>query len=234
MKKTPAFLSFILIAFSFLSCNSNSNSSANSSSPDSIRFKGQTLNILCWEGYADEAFTKGFEKKYGVTVQGTYYGSDDELVSKLSNGGDASYDIISPSSDVASYLIDANLVQPIDTSKISNWNNLAPQLKNLKDVRRGNNIYGLPFCWGPDYLVYNADKIKQTPDSWNIFWDPKYKGRVSLWDDISNIYLVAQIEGLDKTDQSVLYNLSDAQLSTIKQKLIDLKPQIRKYWAKAI
>lgn len=226
------FLFSLLVPALFLSgCKNTSETSAGAS--DSTAFKGKTLNILCWEGYADPAFAKGFEDKYGVTVKGTYFGSSDELVSKLQNGGDAAYDIISPSSDVASYLVDAGLVQPVDVSKLTHWNDLSPELKNLKDVVRDNSVYGLPFCWGPDYLVYNADKITTPPDSWTIFWDPKYKGKVSLWDDISNIYLVGQVMGYDKTDQSVLYNMSEDQLKECKRKLVELKPQIRKYWATA-
>jgi putative spermidine/putrescine transport system substrate-binding protein/spermidine/putrescine transport system substrate-binding protein len=88
------------------------------------RFKGKTLNILCWEGYADEAFTKAFADKYGVTVKGTYFGSSDELVSKLQSGGGSAYDLVSPSSDVASYLIDADLVQPVDLSKMGSSSGL--------------------------------------------------------------------------------------------------------------
>jgi len=216
--KTKLFSLSLIVLIAFMaSCNSGGNKIAQNAN-DSMSFKGQTLNILCWEGYADPLFTKTFEQKYGVTVKGTYYGSDDELVSKLQGGGDASYDIVSPSSDVASYLVDAGLVQPIDTSKISEWRNLSPQLKNLKDVVREGKSYGMPFCWGPDYLVYNADKVSPAPDSWNVFWDPKYKGKVSLWDDISNLYLVGQLMGWDKTDQSVLYNMNEDQLKQVKQK----------------
>ena len=83
MKKYFSVTAFIFSLISIISCNNATNDSqANSSQPDSIRFKGQTLNILCWEGYADPQFTKGFEDKYGVTVAGTYFGSSDELVSK--------------------------------------------------------------------------------------------------------------------------------------------------------
>jgi len=91
----------------------------------------------------------------------------------------------------------------------------------------------VPFTWGPDYLIYDADVIKEEPKSWNIFFDPKYKGKVSLWDDISNIYLIGQVLGLDKADPAALYNMTDAELAQVKKKLIELKPQVRKYWATA-
>lgn len=235
MKRLSSISAALAILVCLFSCNNSGNSSeqAQTTQPDSTRFKGQTLNILCWEGYADEKFTKEFEDQYGVKVTGTYYGSDDELVSKLQNGGTSSYDIISPSCDVASYLVDAGLVAPIDTSKISQFKNLSAYLLSLNDVVRDGKIYGVPFCWGPDYLIYNADVITEAPTSWNIFLDPKYKGKISMWDDISNIYLAGQLMGLDKSDKAALYNMTDDQLNQAKAMLIKMKPQVRKYWATA-
>lgn len=195
------------------------------------KFSGQSLNLLTWEGYADPKFTKGFEDKYGVKVNPTYFGSSDELVAKLKAGGGSTYDIISPSSDVAWMLIQSDMVEPIDPAKVSSFNELNEKLRGLSDVQKDGQLFGLPFTWGPDYLIYDADVIKEEPKSWKIFWDAQYKGKVAIWDDISNIYLMGQIEGLDKSDQSAIYNMTEEQLQSAKQKLIELKPQIRKYWA---
>jgi len=49
--------------------------------------------------------------------------------------------------------------------------------------------------WGPNPLLYDATAFAQPPDSWTIFWDPKYKGKISVWDDLSTVYLAAQILG---------------------------------------
>ncbi|HRH61537.1 MAG TPA: extracellular solute-binding protein [Chitinophagaceae bacterium] len=227
-------LSAIIFAFIFFaSCSGGGDAKNEPGANDVSKFKGATLNILCWEGYADPAFTKGFEDKYGVTVKGTYFGSSDELNSKLANGGGAAYDIISPSSDLAGEFVLRNLVAPIDTKAISQWDSLSPQLRNMNDVMKDGKVYGMPFTWGPDYLIYDADVVKTEPTSWKIFEDPQYKGKVALWDDISNLYLMGQVQGIDKTDPSALYNMTDAQLQSAKNELIKLKPQIRKYWATA-
>ena len=190
------------------------------------------MNLLTWEGYADPKFTKPFEAKYGVTIKYTYFGSSDELVAKLKSSAGV-YDVISPSSDVAYTLVQGGLVDPIDTSKISSFGELADALKNLDDVKKEGKIYGVPFTWGPDYLIYDANVVKEEPKSWKVFFDAKYKGKVSLWDDVSNIYLVGQLLGLDKEKQSALYNMTDEQLAEVKKKLVELKPQVRKYWATA-
>jgi len=52
-----------------------------------------------------------------------------------------------------------------------------------------------------------------------------------VWDDLSTVYLAAQILGFDKPDRSQLYNLTDDQLTAVRKKLIELKPNIRKIWA---
>jgi len=229
MKKIA--VSLLVITSLFFSCGKEKKEEAKA--VDLAALKGSTLNILAWEGYADASFTKVFEEKYGVTVKGTYFGSSDELVSKLQSGGGASYDVITPSSDVAGYIVSSDLVEPIDVEQIAAWKSLSPVLKDMKDVQKGGKTYGMPFTWGPDYLIYDADEIKETPTSWNLFFDPKYKGKIAMYDDISSIYLVAQLMGYDKKDQSVLYNMTEDQLLACKAKLVELKPQVRKNWASA-
>src|SRR4029077_4412746 len=51
------------------------------------------------------------------------------------------------------------------------------------------------------------------------------------WDELSSVYMAAQVLGYDKPDPSQLYNLSDAQLEAVKKKLIELKPNTPKYGA---
>jgi putative spermidine/putrescine transport system substrate-binding protein/spermidine/putrescine transport system substrate-binding protein len=62
-------------------------------------------------------------------------------------------------------------------------------------------------------------------------WDPKLKGKVSVWDDLSTVYMAAQVLGYDKPDPAHLYNLNDEELDAVKKKLIELKPNIRKIWS---
>lgn len=189
------------------------------------------LNLLVWEGYADESFVKEFEQANNVKVNAAYMGSSDELVAKLKGGGGDIYDIISPSSDLPDLLISQGLVTDIDISKIKTWNELSPKLRELPLINKNGKIYGVPFAWGPDPLLYDADVIKTPPTSLNDLWDPQYKGKVSVWDDLSTIYLAGQVLGYDKNDPSALYNMTDEQLAAVKAKLMELKPSIRKYWA---
>jgi len=190
-----------------------------------------TLNLLVWEGYADPTFIKAFEDKYHCKVSASYMGSSDELVAKLRGGSAGNYDVISPSSDVATSIASAGLALPLDLTKLPSYSQLSPQLTSLPLVRVNGNVYGAPFMWGPDPLIFDTTAFSHAPDSWAMLWDPKLRGKISVWDDLSTVYMAAQVLGYDKPDPAQLYNLSDQQLDAVKKKLIDLKPNIRKMWS---
>src|SRR4030088_3610056 len=193
--------------------------------------KTPTLNLLVWEGYADPSFVKAFEERQHCKVSASYMGSSDELVAKLRGGSAGNYDVISPSSDVATSIASAGLSSPLDLSKIPSYSQLSPQLTSLPLVRVNSQVYGVPFMWGPDPLIYDTSVFATPPDSWNVLWDPKYRGKISVWDDLSTVYMAAQVLGYDKPDPSRLYNLSDEQLEAVKKKLLELKPNVRKMWS---
>src|SRR5262245_31357015 len=96
--------------------------------------KTPTLNLLVWEGYADPSFVKTFEEQNHCKVSASYMGSSDELVAKLRGGSSGNYDVISPSSDVATMISQAGLAQPLDLSKLPAYEQLSPKLRSMQLV----------------------------------------------------------------------------------------------------
>jgi len=189
-----------------------------------------TLNLLVWEGYADPSYVKAFEEENHCRVSASYMGSSDDLVSKLRGESAGIYDVISPSSDVATMIASAGLAAPLDISKIPSYRQLSPQLTSLPLVKMNRQTYGVPFMWGPNPLLYDTSFFAKAPDSWSSFWDPKLRSKLSVWDDLSTVYMAAQVLGYDKPDPSQLYNLTDDQLEAVRKKLLELKPNVRKIW----
>jgi len=216
MKRCSLLLLLAAATFTFLSCN---------------RPKTHSLNLLVWEGYADPSFVHGFEEKCQCKVTASYMGSSDELVAKLRGGSAGNYDVISPSSDVATSIVKAGLAAPLDLTKIPSYSQLAPQLRSLPLVKKDGQVYGVPFMWGPNPLLYDTTAFPQAPQSWAALWEPKLRGKISVWDDLSTLYMAAQVLGYDHPDRDAIYNLTDDQLAKVKSKLLELKPNIRKIWA---
>jgi spermidine/putrescine transport system substrate-binding protein len=195
---------------------------------------GGELNFMVWEGYTDTLFTRPFEEACGVKVNATYMGSSDDLVAKLRAGGAETIDLISPSSDAATAIIEAGLAAPVDLKRVPSYNDLSEGFRKLEVVHKGETVYGVPWAFGPNPLIYDTSKVRSAPDSWGALWDKKYRGKLSLQDDIATLYMVAQYLGMDDPkDPSHLYNLSDADLAKVKAKMLELRPNVRKYWVTA-
>ena len=99
-----------------------------------------TLNLLVWEGYADPLFVKAFEEQNHCKVSASYMGSSDELVAKLRGGSAGNYDVISPSSDVATMISEAELAAPLDLAKLPSYEQLSPKLRSMPLVRVNGKV----------------------------------------------------------------------------------------------
>ena len=190
-------------------------------------YAGGEINMLVWEGYADPSFVDPFEEATGCKVSATYVGSNDDYAAKLAAGGGI-YDITSAPMDSTGVLIDAGFIDPIDVSRIEGFDDIYPQFQNASAINVNGEVYGVPYIWGSVPIMYRTDKITEEINSIAAFWDPKYAGKVSLWDDKTALYMGARMAGHDN-----VYTMDDEQLEAAKSKLIEQKSNIRKYWATA-
>jgi spermidine/putrescine-binding protein len=188
---------------------------------------GGQLNLLTWEGYADKTFIEPFEKASGCKTSATYVGSNDDFAPKLAAGGTV-YDILVPSIDTIGLMRQGGFTEAIDTSKIAGLDGVFEKFRKDGEVMVDGKTWSVPLVWGTISILYRTDKVEGTPDSISVLFDPKYKGRVSMWDDKSSLYWAARSLGITN-----IYDMSDAELDKVKAKLIEQKPLIRKYWATA-
>lgn len=187
-----------------------------------------TLSAIVWEGYTDSSFAQTYEQQTGCTVKATYAGSSDEMFAKFRTGKGRNYDIISASGDITERLYRAGLVQPIDTSKLKNYDSVFSSFQGGNWNTFDGKPYGVTFAWGPNVLVYNKEKVRSEPKSWDVLFDPQYAGKIALPDNPMTIADVAL--WLGKPDP---YHLSDDDLAEVKAKLLELRPQVRKFWTTA-
>lgn len=186
-----------------------------------------TINALCWEGYTDPAFVKSFTKETGVKVRSTFIGSNDELIAKL-RGAPDQYDLISPSSDTTELLIEAGQVQPIDLEAVPNAKTTFEFFRTAPNVNVDGKLYGVPMCWGFIPIIYDKDAVDEAPESWEALWDERYRNKVSVWQDIALLWSTGLMLGYDDP-----YTLTEQQLNEIKDELVAMKPNVRKYWTTA-
>jgi spermidine/putrescine transport system substrate-binding protein len=138
------------------------------------------LNIYNWSDYIAEDTVPNFEKEFGVKVTYDTYESNEDMVAKLQAGA-SGYDIVVPSGYIVPVLTATNLIAPLNRKYIPNWSNVAPIF--LNPPNDPNNAHTVPWQWGTTGYAYRTDKIPTAPETWAIFFDAKYRRKMTMMDD---------------------------------------------------
>ena len=153
-------------------------------------FEGQTLHIYNWGEYTGENIIGDFEEETGATVVMENFDSNEQMYIKVANG--ESYDLLVPSDYMIQRLIEEDLLQKLDKSKLTCMDKLADAVKGLP--YDPNNDYSVPYFWGTVGIVYDKNKVDIEDlerEGYNIFLDEKYKGDVYLYDSERDSFMMA-------------------------------------------
>jgi putrescine transport system substrate-binding protein len=137
------------------------------------------LKVTNWAEYIGEETIANFEAEYGIKVIYDTYDSAESIDAKLL-AGNSGYDVVSHSGSMVARLIQANIVAPLDLSKLGNTNNMDPAIMQQlgKDWDPGNKHF-IPYMWGTHGVTYNEELVRATyPDapigSMDMIFDPKH------------------------------------------------------------
>lgn len=181
----------------------------------------QELNVYIWTNYHSEAMVKKFEEKFNAKVTFDLYDNNEVIEQKLQSGS-APYDIIVPTDYMVSSLAKQGLLNPLDEAKLPNLKNLDPNIDRARPA--GEPRWGVPYLWGTTGYAYRKDKIPAVLDSWNAVFDPAYKGKILMLDDVRED-ISAALRALGKDANSV----EQADIDAARDKLIAQKKLVLAY-----
>lgn len=180
------------------------------------------LNFYNWDTYIGQTTLGDFAKASGIQVKLDLYADNDELFAKLRERNPG-YDVIVPSSDFVARMIKANLLLPLDHTKLPNKVNLDPLFQNAAfDPGR---TYSMPYMWGTLGIGYRKSAVQPAPDSWKWLYDSDtYGRRIALLGDAATVIGM----GLKYLGHSV--NTTEPRLiEQVAQLLIKQKPHIKTF-----
>jgi putative spermidine/putrescine transport system substrate-binding protein len=190
------------------------------------------LNLIAWEGYLQPQWVKPFEQQTGCQVNAKYAGSSDEMVALMKDGGGGQYDMVSSSGDADLRILYAGDAHPVNINLIPSWKDFFPAFKSPPFNTINGVHYGVSLQWGPNVLMYNTKDFPTAPPSWDVIYNPKYKGQVTVPDNPIQIadaalYLKTHQPSLGITDP---YELTQPQFQAAVSLLAGQRPLIEKYW----
>lgn len=211
--------------------------------PTSVGQGEGRLDIIAWPGYIERGqsdknydWVTQFEKETGCAVNVKTAATSDEMVSLMAKGG---YDLVTASGDASLRLIMGKRVQAINTALIPNWKNVDPRLKDAPWFTVAGKVYGTPYQWGPNLLMYNTKTFPTPPDSWSVVFTKQQlpdgksnAGRVQAYDGPiyiadAALFVKATQPQLGITDP---YELNEQQYQAVLKVLRDQHALIHRYW----
>jgi spermidine/putrescine transport system substrate-binding protein len=183
------------------------------------------LVFFTWSGYDQDGFMPGYAAKHGALPDMPLFAEEQEALTKLQAG--FAVDVAHPCNNRVPIWRDAGVIEPLDTSRVAGWNDLFESLRTLKGtVGEDGQHWFVPVDWGLTALLYRTDLVEGPVDSWELLWDPRHAGKLSISDGMADTGLIVATL-LKVADPN---RMTPDDLQRIKAKLLEQKPLLRFYW----
>ncbi len=185
---------------------------------------------LTWSGYDAKPLYKDYIAKYGGMPEESYIATEEESFTKMKTGW--APDVMHPGNYNVRRWKDAGLLQPLDTSKLTNWSDTIESVRNDDSCAIDGAQYMAPSEYGNSSIIYRkdlVDKSYQENPTWGVLYDDKYKGRLSNYGTAAAVVQCAALV-LGYKD---IYTLSDEQLAEVKKLASKQRDLLRMYWSDA-
>lgn len=183
-----------------------------------------TLRTFTYDDTVDPKTLDPFKAKYpNLDVETATFDSDEEAAAKIQGG--FSTDVIEVCLDEAKPLTDAGLLAPIDTSRVTAWDDLDPTFRDAPGVTVDGDVIMVPLDAGPQGIIYDKASFPNGVDSYQTLFDPQYAGRVAL----DSNWLTAFAETALAMGITDPMHMTDDQVEQVKQKLLSSLSQFRSF-----
>jgi spermidine/putrescine transport system substrate-binding protein len=136
--------------------------------------------VFTWSIYCPSAVVAAFEAATPVKVNCSYYDSLDQMFAKLKAGGGRGVDVIQPTNNVVQQMISAGQLQPLDLTRIPNYNDLLDSYKGQPWAQSNGFVYAVAYDTGIEGICYRTDLITDPVTSWGAVFDPRYAGHIGV------------------------------------------------------
>ena len=190
----------------------------------SLPYAGETLYIYMPGEYIGENIIADFEEQTGASVIMENFESNEQMYIKVANG--ESYDILIPSDYMIQRLIEEELLQELDHSKLACMDSLNDAVKDMP-FDPGNQ-YSVSYFWGTVGIVYDktvVDEADLEKEGFNIFLDTKYKGDIYLYDSERDSFMMA-LKALGYSMNTENEDELNAAYAWLEQCVTTMEPEI--------
>lgn len=184
---------------------------------------GSDGSYFTWGGYDIPDLFQPYIAKHGEPPSFSTFGGSEEGLTKMRAGFVA--DVSHPCNQAVPRWVATGLFQPIDPSKLSNWENIIPSLYKLEGNMKDGAPYMMPVEWGQTSITYRTDLVSPEEESWDILWNEEHKGRIGVIASAGDTWWCAAIKaGVPFEEIS-----SEENFAKVAAALREQRPLVRTY-----
>jgi spermidine/putrescine-binding protein len=116
--------------------------------------------------------------------------SQEQWITAMRAGGRGNMDLGTPVDMYLPFTMKAGLFTPLDMSKLPNMERVFPEFRGLPNLMHEGKTYAVPFTFGSQPIMYNANVITEPPGSWWELFNPKYKGKAAIVEDSLGVFMI--------------------------------------------
>lgn len=168
MKKMLSIILVMLLVLSFVGCGKQEAKTADGYAKE--------LNLFIWSEYVSDDAIKGFEDKYGIKVNVSFFTSTDEMNAKLMSGNGKDYDLVQAGNSQIENLINQKYIQELDFNNITNIKNLNISARN--QAFDPDQKYSVEYLSSYTVIGYNKKTCPVEIKSVKDLLNPELKGTI--------------------------------------------------------
>lgn len=154
---------------------------------------GPNLSLLEWNGYQQAEYHPEYNAKYGGQPTFTFFADEQDALKRMRTGYQA--DLVHLCAGRIPVAREAGLIKPLEIDRISRWGDIIPELLDVKGIQADGKYWIVPWDWGYSTVAYNPEIIEIENASYDMFIDPRFKGKTALPADIGVNMIIAGVIG---------------------------------------
>lgn len=181
------------------------------------------LYLYNWTDYTSPELIEKFESETGIDVTLDTFDTNETLLAKLKSGN-ATYDIVVPSHNFVSIMVEEGLLQPVNAKELEGYENLDPRWRDPQ--WDPGNKYSIPWQWGTTSYAVDTAVYDGPIDDYKVLFDPpeSLQGSIGMMnspDDVINMALVYMGEPTCNKDPQTM--------QAVLELLQNQKPHVKVY-----
>ncbi len=180
------------------------------------------LHVYEWAGYEAKWIWRDYARKGYPEPKFSFFTNTEQAIAKTAGG--YRWDVSHPETEYIPDYAELGLIQPWDTSLISNWPDLNPSLQAYGQL--DGKQYEIVLDWGYSGVIIRTDHVDPSINSYSYLFDDALEGRIS-WFDTPWILIQA---GLVLGVESDIFDMSPGDLEACKEFCIEKKKNLHSIW----